>query len=68
MGRFEDSHPLSGLVPSRRALAILNSNKGRHASRFIYSKKKGFIWYKIDDEIGDVKDFISLIQYKNAKK
>jgi hypothetical protein len=62
LGRFEEYHPPSRIVPSRKALATINSNTGRYSERFIFSRKKDFFWFTKDNRIGNVDDFKRFIK------
>jgi hypothetical protein len=57
LGRFKDYHPPSGIIPNRRTAAIINSNTGRHAKRFVFSKSQQFIWYDMEGIVSNTEDF-----------
>jgi hypothetical protein len=67
LGRFEELPP-NFVISSKRNLAILNSYTGMYANQFIYSKNNDFLWFKRDNNIGDVADFKQLISEKRESK
>jgi hypothetical protein len=67
LGRFEKVHPPSAILASRKTLASINSNTGRHSQRFIFSRKNDFFWYTKDNRIGNVDEYKRFIQMENQK-
>ncbi|MBO3283971.1 DUF4238 domain-containing protein [Paenibacillus sp. FSL M8-0228] len=68
LGRFEQVHPASGIIPSRRTLAILNSYTGMFCDRFIFSRKNDFFWYTAKNKIGNIRDFKQIVKEEAESK
>lgn len=62
LGRFDDKQPASGVLPSRKSLAIINSYTGMHSKGYIFSREKDFHWYAENDKIANIDDFKKLIE------
>nr|WP_253187300.1 DUF4238 domain-containing protein [Paenibacillus sp. GP183] len=67
LGRFEDYHPMSGLVPNRKTVAAINSFTGMYAEKFIFSKKQDFLWTDTVGKLCNTDDFKRKLVEKKEK-
>lgn len=57
LGRFEDYLPPVGWAPNRRFVAQMNSWTSMYAERYVFSKKKDFLWWNDQGNVCTTEDF-----------
>ncbi|MGG1639128.1 DUF4238 domain-containing protein [Paenibacillus sp. NRS-1760] len=68
LGRFEDDLPPVGWAPSRRFVAQMNSWTAMYAERYVFSKKKDFLWWSDQGKVCTTEDFKRRLEHEKQPK